>query len=153
MSRRYPERPVVGVGAIILEGDNVLLVERGKEPLKGVWSIPGGALELGESLAEGVRREAREELGLAVEVGELVELFERITRDVEGRVEYHFVLADYLCTVTGGTLRASDDAADARWVSRSELAAMALTTGTARVIEKAFQLRDAGAVQLVKTND
>ena len=153
MSRRYPERPVVGVGAIILEGDNVLLVERGKEPLKGVWSIPGGALEVGESLAEGVRREAREELGLAVEVGQLVELFERITRDVEGRVEYHYVLADYLCTVTGGTLRASDDAADARWVSRSELAALALTAGTARVIEKAFQLRDAGAVQLVKTND
>lgn len=153
MSRRYPERPVVGVGAIILEGDKVLLVERGNEPLKGVWSIPGGALELGESLAEGVRREAREELGLAVEVGELVEVFERITRDAEGRVEYHYVLADYLCTVTGGTLRASDDAADARWVGRSELAALALTAGTARVIEKAFQLRDAAAVQRVKTDD
>ena len=153
MPRRYPDRPVAGVGAIILEGGRVLLVERGNEPLKGFWSIPGGALETGESLLEGVRREAREELGLEIEVGELVEVFERITRDAAGRVEYHYVLADYLCTVTGGTLRASDDAADARWVDRSELAAMALTAGTARVIEKAFRLRDAAAVQLVKTND
>ena len=153
MSRRYPERPVVGVGAIILDGGRVLLVERGKEPLKGVWSIPGGALDAGEPLAEGVRREAREELGLEIEVGELVEVFERITRDAKGRVEYHYVLADYLCTVTGGTLRASDDAADARWVGRSELAELPLTAGTAKVIEKAFRLRDAAAVQLVKTDD
>jgi ADP-ribose pyrophosphatase YjhB (NUDIX family) len=153
MSRRYPERPVAGVGAIILDGDRVLLVERGNEPLKGVWSIPGGALEKGESLEEGVRRETREELGLEVEVGELVELFERITRDARGRVEYHFVLADYLCTVTGGTLRASDDAADARWVGRLELAALPLTEGTAKVIEKAFRLRNEAAARLVKAHD
>jgi ADP-ribose pyrophosphatase YjhB (NUDIX family) len=153
MSRRYPERPVAGVGAIILDGDRVLLVERGNEPLKGVWSIPGGALETGESLLDGVRREAREELGLEVEVGELVELFERITRDARGRVEYHFVLADYLCTVTGGTLRASDDAADARWVGRLELAALPLTEGTAKVIEKAFRLRAEAAARFVEAHD
>lgn len=146
MRRRYPERPVVGVGAIILKGNKVLLVERGKEPLKGVWSIPGGALETGESLADGLRREAREELGLEVEVGELVEVFERITRDAAGRVEYHFVLADYLCNVVGGSLRAADDAADARWVERSEMAALPLTEGTAKVIEKAFRLRDAAGL-------
>ena len=153
MSRRYPERPVAGVGAIILDGDRVLLVERGNEPLKGVWSIPGGALETGEPLVEGVRRETREELGLEVEVGELVELFERITRDAEGRVEYHYVLADYLCTVRGGTLRAADDAADARWVGRPELAALPLTAGTARVIEKAFRLRDEAAARFVEAHD
>lgn len=153
MSRRYPERPVVGVGAIILDGDRVLLVERGNEPLKGVWSIPGGALESGESLAEGVRREAREELGLEIEVGELVEVFERITRDAEGRVEYHYVLADYLCSVAGGTLRAADDAADARWVDRSDLEALPLTAGTAKVIEKAFRLRDSAAAEIVKSHD
>lgn len=152
MPRRYPERPVVGVGAIILKGDRVLLVERGKEPLKGVWSIPGGALETGETLAEGLRREAREELGLEVEVGELVEVFERITRDAEGRVEYHFVLADYLCKVMGGSLRAADDAADARWVERSELGGLRLTAGTANVIEKAFRLRDRAGQPVTKTH-
>lgn len=140
MSRRYPERPVVGVGAIILDGDRVLLVERGNEPLKGIWSIPGGALETGETLAEGLRREAREELGLEVEIGDLVEVFERITRDAENRVEYHFVLLDYLCYVVGGNLRAADDAANVRWAARSELSALNLTAGTAQVIERAFRM-------------
>src|SRR5437867_5867862 len=97
--RRYPKRPILGVGAIIIDSDRVLLVERGKEPLKGYWSLPGGVLEVGEKLVDGVRREALEETGLAIEPQSVVEIFERILRDVAGEAEYHYVLVDYLCRV------------------------------------------------------
>jgi ADP-ribose pyrophosphatase YjhB (NUDIX family) len=142
MSRKYPSRPFVGVGALILRDNEVLLVQRGSEPYRDRWSIPGGALKLGESLEDGVRREVREEAGLEVSVLGLVELFERVTRDREGEVEYHYVLADYLCEALGGELRAGDDARDAAWTPRSRIAELAMTDGTAAVIEKAFQLRD-----------
>ncbi len=97
MSRSYPSHPVPGVGAVILDGDRVVLVRRGREPLKGFWSIPGGGLELGESLLDAVRREVREEVGLEIEVLGMVEIFERILRDGDQRVQYHYVLIDYLC--------------------------------------------------------
>src|SRR5260370_160495 len=98
ISRRYPERPVLGVGAlIILEDDRILLVERGNEPLKGYWSLPGGAVETGESLRDGVKREILEETGLTIEPMQVVEIFERIMADADGRTEYHYVLIDYLC--------------------------------------------------------
>ena len=132
----------MGVGAIVLEGDRVLLIERGREPQKGLWSIPGGGLELGETLKEGVRREAAEETGLDVRVCELVELLERIHKDEGGGVRYHYVLADFRCEVIGGELRAGDDAAAARWVDRRELRQLEMTAGTAEVIEKAFRIRD-----------
>jgi 8-oxo-dGTP diphosphatase len=137
-NRRYPERPIVGVGAIAIDHGRVLLVERGTEPLKGVWSLPGGVVEAGEYLKDAVRREMREETGLEIEPLTIVEIFERIMRDAEGRAEYHYVLVDYLCRVIGGELCASSDAARAAWVPRAELAGYHITEGTLAVIEKAF---------------
>ena len=137
-SRRYPARPILGVGALIFEGGAILLVERGREPLKGYWSLPGGVLETGESLKDGIRREVREETGLEVEPLEIVEVFERIMRDGEGKAEYHYVLIDYVCRVTGGTLGAADDSSAVAWVLRGDLAKYKLTEGTLPVIEKAY---------------
>ena len=136
--RRYPKRPILGVGAIIIEAGRVLLVERGREPLKGYWSLPGGAVEAGESLVDAVRRETLEETGLEIEPLSVVEIFERITRDSVGVAEYHYVLIDYLCRVTGGELKAGDDVSGARWVERGCLGQYRITEGTLPVIEKGF---------------
>ena len=121
MRREYPEAPIVGVGAVILHEGRVLLIQRGQPPLKGGWSLPGGALELGETLEEGIRREVLEETGLVVETISIVEAFDRIVRDTEGRVQYHYVLVDFLCRVTGGSLACASDAAAARWATPDEL--------------------------------
>lgn len=118
----------------------MLLVERGNEPLKGIWSLPGGAVEVGEYLKDAVCREVREETGLEVEPVSVVEVFERIMPDPDGRTEYHYVLIDYLCRMTGGELRAESDVSDARWVQRAELASYRITEGTLGVIEKALAL-------------
>jgi 8-oxo-dGTP diphosphatase len=132
---------VLGVGALIFDEDQrLLLVERGREPLKGFWSLPGGVLETGETLAEGVRREVLEETGLLVELVETVEIFERIMRDAQGKTEYHYVLVDYICRVTGGALAAADDVSDVRWVSKQDLHGVRLTEGTLGVIEKAYSI-------------
>jgi ADP-ribose pyrophosphatase YjhB (NUDIX family) len=119
MQREFPLAPLVGVGAVVVDEDRVLLVRRGTEPLRGQWSLPGGLLELGEALADGVIREVREETGLTVEPLELIELLDRIHRKGE-RVQYHYVIADYLCRVAGGRLQAASDADAARWVERAE---------------------------------
>ncbi len=140
-NRRYPARPILGVGAIVLDGNRVLLVERGKEPLKGYWSLPGGVLEVGERLEDGIRREVREETGLEVKPLGVVEIFERIMPDASGRPEYHYVLIDYLCRVLGGKLCAADDCRRAEWVARRHLGAYRITGGTLPVIEKAFRNR------------
>jgi ADP-ribose pyrophosphatase YjhB (NUDIX family) len=137
-SRRYPQRPILGVGAIIVEGGRVLLVERGKPPLEGWWSLPGGVLEVGETLDEGVRREVLEETGLIVEPLRVAEIFERIMRDAGGRPEYHYVLIDYLCRVAGGELCAASDVARVAWVERESLAEYRITEGTVDVILKAW---------------
>ena len=142
MGRAYPSQPVTGVGAIVLQQDDVLLVRRGNEPQRGLWSLPGGALELGESLHQGVRREVLEETGLEVRVLQFAEAFERIMTDDNGAVQYHYVLLDYLCEPVGGALSAGDDAAEAAWVDRAELSERSLTPGLQDVIEKAFMLRD-----------
>jgi ADP-ribose pyrophosphatase YjhB (NUDIX family) len=129
------------VGAIILKRDRVLLVERAKSPLKGYWSLPGGVLETGEYLQEGIRREVLEETGLVVEPLRMVTIFERIIRDGKGKPEYHYVLIDYLCRVTGGTLQAADDVSRAVWVPHQGLDRYRITEGTLPVIEKAFRER------------
>jgi ADP-ribose pyrophosphatase YjhB (NUDIX family) len=139
--RRYPERPVIGVGALIFKRDSILLVERGRAPLKGYWSLPGGALEAGEQLAGAIRREVLEETGLEIKPVSIVEIFERIMRDKDGKPEYHYVLIDYLCRVTGGELQASSDASQARWFKRKELDGLKLTDGTLAVIERVYERR------------
>ncbi len=147
MSRHYPDQPIVGVGGIVLDAERVLLVKRGREPLKGIWSIPGGKLELGETLREGVRRELREEVGLEVDVLEMVEILDRISLDAEGRVAYHFVLIDFLCESTAGVARADDDAAAVAWVARDRVSEYETTEGAPAVIEKAFAMREARQAQ------
>jgi len=117
----------------------ILLVERGGKPLKGYWSLPGGLVEPGEPLEDAVRREVKEETGLEIEPMRLFEIFQRIMRDRKGRVEYHYVLADYVCKVLGGKLRAGDDVSRAEWARRSELDGYRLTEGTREVIERAFE--------------
>ena len=139
--RRYPARPLVGVGALIFRRDRILMAQRGKEPLKGWWSLPGGALELGESLEAAVCREVLEETGLEVEPVKLFEVFERIIRDATGAPEYHYVLIDYVCRVVGGKLFPGDDVSAVEWVRRRDLAALQITEGTLAVIEKAFEQR------------
>jgi mutator protein MutT len=142
LQREFPQAPLIGVGAVIVENGRVLLVRRGSEPLKGHWTLPGGVLELGETLAAGVAREVREETGLNVEPIELVEILDRIHRDGE-RIRYHYVITDYLCRVTGGQLRAASDAEAVRWVDRAEWnshSALILDPVTARVIEKGWQM-------------
>ena len=139
--RRYPKRPLVGVGALIFRRDRILMAQRGKEPLKGWWSLPGGALELGEALQDAVRREVLEETGLEVEPVKLFEVFERIMRDDSGAPEYHYVLIDYVCRVTGGKLFPGDDVCAVEWVRRRDLAGVQITEGTLAVIERAFETR------------
>ena len=127
------------MGALILRRGRILLVERGREPLRGYWSLPGGVVEAGERLEEAIRREVREETGLDVEPLGVFEVFERIHRDSRGRPEYHYVLIDYLCRVRGGELNPADDVASARWVSPAELAGYRITEGTLPVIRRAFR--------------
>jgi 8-oxo-dGTP diphosphatase len=137
-ARRYPRYPLLGVGALIYDRDRILLAQRGKPPLMGQWSLPGGLVETGEALADAVCREVREETGLEVEPLGVLEIFERIMRDASGAAEYHYVLVDYVCAVTGGALAAGDDACQVAWFRRSELAALDITEGTLAVIEKGF---------------
>jgi ADP-ribose pyrophosphatase YjhB (NUDIX family) len=129
------------VGAIMFDRDRILMAQRGKEPLKGWWSLPGGALETGEHLKDAVCREVLEETGLVVEPVGVLEIFERIMRDEGGVPEYHYVLIDYVCRITGGDLRPGDDVCCVEWVRRRDLAHRQITEGTLGVIEKAFRER------------
>jgi mutator protein MutT len=137
-SRRYPSRPFLGVGALIFEDGNILLVERAKEPMQGYWSIPGGIVEAGEKLEEAIRREVLEETGLEVEALSIFEVFERIIPDAQGQPEYHYVLIDYLCRQVGGCLQAASDVSRAAWVAEPNLRDYRLTEGTLAVVERAF---------------
>ena len=142
MKREYPDRPIVGVGAVIVESGRAVVVRRAAEPLTGAWSIPGGVLELGETLRAGVAREALEETGLTVEVREVLDVFDRILPDRDGRTQFHYVLIDFLCVRIAGELRAGADAAEARWLSAAELDTFPLTDGGAAVMRKAFAVMD-----------
>jgi ADP-ribose pyrophosphatase YjhB (NUDIX family) len=137
-NRRFPARPVPGVGALVIDNGKILLVERGREPLKGYWSLPGGAVETGERLEDALRREVREETGLEVDIVHLIEVFERIMKGEDGVAEYHYILIDYICLPSGGTLAASDDASRAAWFAEDEVGALKITPGTPGVIAKAF---------------
>jgi 8-oxo-dGTP diphosphatase len=139
MSRRYPERPLVGVGALIIDAGNVLLARRGNEPLKGEWTLPGGLVETGETLVHAVQREAFEETALAVEVREVAGVFDRIYPDATGGVEYHYVLVDYLCSVSSGHARAGSDIDEVRWFSREEVNMLELPELTKDLILRHLQ--------------
>jgi len=141
MEREYPDRPLVGVGAVIVEHDRVLLIKRGKAPLLGEWSIPGGLLELGETARQGAEREALEETGLVVRATELLGVFDRLVPDDDKRMRYHYLLVDFLCENILGELRASGDAADACWFRQEEVSGLALPEDTAAVISLAFTRR------------
>lgn len=138
MKREFPEFPLVGVGAVIIEGPHVLLVRRAHPPIQGQWSIPGGVLEVGELVREAAVREAREETGLIVDPGDLLGVYDRVLRDACESVQYHYVLIDFLCRQVGGELHAASDAAEVRWFTREELPALKLAEDTLDVIRKGF---------------
>jgi 8-oxo-dGTP diphosphatase len=140
--REYPDRPLVGVGGVVIQSGRTLLIKRGGPPLEGQWSIPGGMLELGETLKNGVQRELLEETGLTVRVGELVEVFERIFPDDSGRIRYHFVIHDFLCEVISGEPRAASDVTDVAWATRDELSQYGLTETATRVLLRAFAMTE-----------
>jgi len=141
VKREYPDRPIVGVGAIIIRGEEVLLARRGREPGYGKWSIPGGGVKLGETVEEAVIREVREEVNLAIRVEDMVEVLERIFRDPEGKVQYHYVLVDFLCERLSGEAKPSSDALEVQWVPISEIPHHPLPGKTKKVIQKAFEMR------------
>jgi 8-oxo-dGTP diphosphatase len=138
MKREYPECPLVGVGAVIAERDRVVLVKRGRAPLLGEWSIPGGLLEVGETLRQGAEREALEETGLVVRATELLGVFERIVPDDEKRMRYHYILIDFLCEPISGEIKAAGDASEAQWFLKDELSSVYLPQDTAEVIKLGF---------------
>jgi len=142
--RAYPDHPVVGVGAVIIDRNRVLLVRRANEPLKGEWSVPGGAVEVGETLEAAVAREVREETGLEVDVGPMVEVLDRLCFDVDGRTRFHYVLIDFVCRPTGGTLMAATDAEAAAWAGLGELAEYGIAESTVGVIRKAIDRARSG---------
>ena len=147
MAREYPDRPVVGIGGVVIENDRVLLIRRGTEPLLGQWSIPGGTLELSESLQEGVARELLEETGLTVRVLDLIDAFDRIYLEPNegggGTLKgprFHYVIVDYLCERISGEAVAGSDVTDVAFVSENELDSFQLTPTAMRIITKAFTM-------------
>ena len=139
MKRDYPDRPIVGVGAVIVRDGRAVIVQRASEPLRGQWSIPGGAVELGETVRQAAAREVPEETGWEVEVGEVLEVFDSIYPDPDGRMRYHYVLIDFLCRPVRGELNAGADAAQARWVEDPELAEFKVSESAMRVIRKGLE--------------
>jgi ADP-ribose pyrophosphatase YjhB (NUDIX family) len=142
--REYPAAPRVGVGAVVLDGRRVLLVRRGQAPAHGKWSLPGGLVELGETTREAVRREIEEECGLQISVGEVAGVLDRVIRDGEGRIRYHWVLVDYVAFPESGTLCAASDADEAQWVEVDEVERLDTTDGLMDMIRRALALAERG---------
>jgi ADP-ribose pyrophosphatase YjhB (NUDIX family) len=140
MKRDYPEHPIIGVGAVIVHNGRALLVRRATEPLRGEWSVPGGVLELGEKLRDGTAREALEETGLTVEVGAVLDVFDSIFPDADGRTQYHFVLIDFLCRVVSGEAVAGSDVSEVKWVTLAELGNLSLLPSISGVVSKALSI-------------
>ena len=140
--REYPNLPRVGVGAVVLDAGRVLLVRRGKAPLAGKWSLPGGLVELGETTREAVRREIAEECGLTIRVGEVAGILDRVVRDAAGRVRYHWVLVDYVAFVESGTVCAASDADEAQWVEVNAVERLDTTDGLMDMIRRALALAE-----------
>ncbi len=145
-NREYPNRPIVGLGAVVLGPAGVLLIKRGKPPRAGSWSLPGGAQELGETTREGIFREVKEETGLEVEVFHLIDVIDSINCDSNGRAQYHYTLIDVAAVVTGGTLQPGSDAMDARWFLDHEIQTLNLWSETERIIARGLELYQARAI-------
>ncbi len=146
-SRRYPNRPIVAVGAIVVEKGRVLMARRGKEPSYGLWSVPGGAVHLGEDLKTAARREIREELGIEVELTDVSEIMERVTRDAEGRIQYHYVVVDFLARHVDGEPTPSPEALEVRWIAPEDFPKYEMTRGTAEVILRVLEAgKNAGVI-------
>ncbi len=144
MKGEYPERPVVSVGAVIIQDSCALVVKRGTNPGKGVWSVPGGKVELGETLPQAVAREAREETGVIVEPGKVLNVSDAIFRDEHGRIQFHYVFVDFWCRPLEGELRAAGDVTEVRWISRAELRSLPITPTAEQVLQKAFDGEQVG---------
>jgi len=142
MEREYPTRPIVSVGAVVIRDCSVLLVKRDQEPSKGLWSIPGGVIELGESLEHAVQREVREETGIDVKIVRLLDVADHIVRDEDGRIRFHYVLVDYLTHPITFDLSPRSDVSEARWVDFGLLEAFSLTNGAKKLIEMIIDEKD-----------
>lgn len=142
MAREYPAQPVVGVGAVVVRDGRALIVKRAHEPLLGEWSLPGGRIHLGESLIDAVRREVKEETGLEVHPGPIIETFDRVHRDPDGRVRHHFVIIDFACESPGGDAVAGSDAEAVAWVTAAELDGYGVSAHAATVIARGLKLLD-----------
>jgi len=136
LRREYPESPIAGVAATVFSGGNVLLVRRGNEPSYGLWGLPGGVVELGETVEEALTREVREETGLSVRPVRLVTVLDSIVRDDEGKIRFHYVLLEFLCKDLGGELEASTDVSDARWFPLGSFDSLDMNRGARRLIER-----------------
>ena len=143
--REYPSVPRVGVGAVVLDGDRVLLVRRGKPPLMGKWSLPGGMVELGETTREAIQREVAEECGLEIRVGEVAGILDRVVRDADGRIRYHWVLVDYVAFAVSGTLCAATDVDEAQWVEVDKVERLDTTDGLMDMIRRALTVAKGSA--------
>ena len=142
VAREYPTHPRVGVGAVVLRGDRVLLVQRGQQPRKGKWSVPGGLVEIGEKLEQAVHRELYEECGIHANIQDHLEIFEYIQQDHDNRIQYHYIVIDYLAEYLEGELRASSDIDQAAWLTFEEIRNLAITDGVIPLVERAFYARD-----------
>jgi len=142
LDREYPQRPIVGIGVVVVDKGRVLLIRRGKNPRRGTWSLPGGAQELGETVAEGAAREVKEETGLDIKITGLLDVVDSIDTNEDGAVRYHYTLVDFVARPRGGRVKASGDAAETRWFDREGLSDLELWAETERIIGLAFEFDD-----------